>query len=69
MTWNGPNPELRTGQDKTLAEGPNKNLLSAAKTIAKGSNKENYKGPNLGLAKGSIYSRIVFSLKGESRGQ
>lgn len=69
MTWNGPNPELRQGHDKSMAKGPNKNILSEKRFTAKGPNKDLRKGPMIGLAKGSIYSQMSSMSKGESRGQ
>ncbi|KAL0280284.1 UNVERIFIED_CONTAM: hypothetical protein PYX00_001624 [Menopon gallinae] len=69
MTWNGPNPELRLGHDKSLAKGANKSILSEKRFSAKGANKELRKGPLSGLAKGSIYSQMTGCVTGESRGQ
>lgn len=69
MTWNGPNPELRLGHDKSLAKGSNKSILAEKRFSAKGANKDLRKGPLSGLAKGSIYSQMTGCVTGESRGQ
>ncbi|KAK6627415.1 hypothetical protein RUM44_009892 [Polyplax serrata] len=65
MTWNGPNPELRVGPNKALrAEGSNQSIVKVKNTKPEGPQKTNWKGPNLGLAKGSIYSQLIMILKG-----
>ncbi|XP_067013916.2 uncharacterized protein [Anabrus simplex] len=70
VTWNGPNPDLlHSGGRVSLAKGPNKSLLGERKYHAKGPNSELRKGPLIGLAKGSIYSRLNGNGQEESRGK
>jgi len=58
VTWNGPDPDIRKGPSTKLAKGPNPNLSKSKglRTLAKGPNGENHKGPR-GLAMGSIFSQ------------
>lgn len=70
ISWNGANPDIRVGH-KSLARGPNAALRSAsasagryavtagAQNAATGSNAELCKGPQTGLAKGSIYAQLT----------
>merc|ERR1711872_622121 len=57
VTWNGPNPELRNGANRSVAKGPNPDLHKGPSGGAKGPSSANRKGPQ-GLAKGSIYGRL-----------
>ncbi|XP_034255522.1 uncharacterized protein LOC117653754 isoform X2 [Thrips palmi] len=57
VTWAG--PSRQTKGSFTTAIGPNKNLLRAHRYSAKGPNREACKGPQKGLAKGSLYSHLA----------
>ena len=57
VTWNGPDPDLRKGNNKQIARGPNPNLRSGPRTGAKGPNLAIRRGP-AGIAKGSIYGSL-----------
>lgn len=52
VVWNGANPTLANGASLTKERN---NL--AKKYMPKGANSELCKGPTLGLAKGSLYSK------------
>ncbi|XP_061392274.1 uncharacterized protein LOC133327750 [Musca vetustissima] len=56
VTWNGANPEFYKGQNN-LAIGPDASLLSEHKYKPFGPNPELCKGPQVTLAKGSIYNQ------------
>lgn len=55
IAWNGANPDLCIGS-KSLAKGTDSSLRTVRSSNAHGPNTELYKGPKIGLAKGSIYS-------------
>ncbi len=57
VTWNGPDPDLRSGTARALAKGPNRDLRRGNSGVAKGPNASLRKGPS-GSAKGSIYSQL-----------
>lgn len=58
IAWNGANPDLCIGK-KGLAKGPDTSLRTSSRSIgAQGPNSDHYKGPKIGLAKGSIYSQL-----------
>ncbi|XP_026271946.2 uncharacterized protein LOC113202093 isoform X5 [Frankliniella occidentalis] len=56
VTWAGPN---RSSEHASMAKGPNKALLSCQQTAARGPNRDACKGPQKGLSKGSLYSRLA----------
>lgn len=56
VTWNGANPEFYQGQ-RNLAIGPDNTLRSDHTYKPCGHNPDLCKGPQTGLAKGSIYSQ------------
>ena len=57
VTWNGPNPELKKGANRSGAKGPNPEFHKGPSGGAKGPSSANRKGPQ-GLAKGSIYASL-----------
>lgn len=62
VTWSGANPDISLGR-KGIAQGADATLLSDRNTtLALGHNNELCKGPQVGLAKGSIYSQINCAL-------
>ncbi|CAH1982408.1 unnamed protein product [Acanthoscelides obtectus] len=66
VKWQGPNPSLRRGSSN-LAKGPNKHLLSNRTYQACGPNKDLRKGPECGLAKGSVFAQLKSMVIGDSR--
>ncbi|VEN41081.1 unnamed protein product [Callosobruchus maculatus] len=66
VNWQGPNPNLRRGSSNS-AKGPNKNLLSNRTYQACGPNKDLRKGPQCGLAKGSVFAQLKSMVIGDSR--
>ena len=55
MTWNGPDPELRQGTNRSHAKGPNAALRNGPAGSAKGPNQSLRRGPVQGMANGSVY--------------
>ena len=55
MTWNGPDPDLRNGPNRSHAAGPNVSLRRGPTCAAKGPNSELRKGAGQGVANGSMY--------------
>merc|ERR1719219_478304 len=47
VEWNGPNPNLRSGQDKKLSKGPNLQLQKGPQGKSIGANPANRKGPQV----------------------
>ncbi|XP_065357834.1 uncharacterized protein LOC135951991 isoform X4 [Calliphora vicina] len=56
VTWNGANPDFCQGQ-RNLANGPDSSMLSERAYKSYGHNSDLCKGPQLSLAKGSIYAQ------------
>lgn len=55
VTWNGPDPELRSGANKSIARGPNPALRSGTSGSANGPNRSLCKGPNKDLVRGAAF--------------
>ncbi|XP_028150743.1 uncharacterized protein LOC114344088 isoform X5 [Diabrotica virgifera virgifera] len=69
VKWQGPNSTYNKGSQK-LAQGPNSSLLTERSYKACGPNRNLIKGPQCGLAKGSIFSQFQTAVVvGESRGE
>ena len=80
VTWNGPDPDLRRGTNRSLAKGPNAQLRRGASggangsrvvgssRIARGPNPNLRKGPAAGAAKGSIYAQARRDEEASTRG-
>ncbi|XP_072376581.1 uncharacterized protein [Diabrotica undecimpunctata] len=69
VKWQGPNSTFIKGSQK-LAQGPNSSLLTERSYKACGPNRNLIKGPQCGLAKGSIFSQFQTAVVvGESRGE
>ncbi|KAK3921172.1 BAG family molecular chaperone regulator 3 [Frankliniella fusca] len=58
VTWSGPS-HIPEREHTSIAKGPNKALLGCHRTAARGPNREACKGPQKGLSKGSLYSRLA----------
>lgn len=56
MAWSGANPDI-VGNKKMTAKGPNSSLRNERSYVPRGSSGSLCKGPNTGLAMGSIYSQ------------
>lgn len=61
VTWNGANPDISVGR-KGLANGSDPSLLADRNYGPRGHNNDLCKGPQVGLAKGSIYSQLNRSM-------
>jgi len=57
VTWNGANPDIIKGH-KMTANGPNTALRIERTYVTRGRSSELCKGPQIGLAKGSMYSQM-----------
>lgn len=57
IAWNGANSELCKG-NRSLAKGADPSLRSNRLNITQGSKNELCKGPQAGLAKGSIFTQL-----------
>lgn len=68
IKWLGPNMNIVKGPNSNLVIGPNRSLLSKRYYKPIGANPEMRKGPQIGLAKGSIFSQLKNAF-GESRGK
>ncbi|XP_055909688.1 uncharacterized protein LOC129944349 isoform X3 [Eupeodes corollae] len=60
VTWNGANPDISLGR-KNIAVGPDQAIIQDHSYLANGRNPDLCKGPQAGLAKGSIYSQLKSS--------
>lgn len=61
IAWNGANPEICIGS-KSLSIGTDTSLRAVRSGGAQGPNSDMYKGPKIGLAKGSIYSQMKMKI-------